>query len=236
MSEQVKKRTLWDWTQLLLLPILLIALASALGIQQYQQAQAIAQQARQQQVTMLRIAAMQQQDSILTTYTGSISDMLLHSKLLHSSPIDDVRVAAQADTLTTLQRLDPAHKGMLLRYLFQTKLINNDFQIINLREADLRGALLHNVDLRDTYLYGADLRGADISGADLSYATLVFTNMAGANMTATDLHGSDMRGADVSGSNLKGANLQDAQNTRDDQLTKAKSLAAATMPDGATHP
>jgi uncharacterized protein YjbI with pentapeptide repeats len=162
--------------------------------------------------------------------------MILHSKLLHSSPIDDARVAAQADTLTTLQQLDPEHKGLLLQYLFQTKLINNDFRIITLREADLRGALLHNVDLRDTYLYGADLRGADLGGANLSYATLVFANISRTNMSAADLHGSDLRGADVSGSSLKSANLQDAQNTSDDQLGKAASLAGTTMPDGAKHP
>ncbi len=236
MHERIKQRSWWDWLQLLLLPVLLVGIALALGVQQYQQTQATAQQVHQQQAAMLHSAAEQQQDSLLRAYINNISDMIVHSKLLHSTPIDDVRVAAQADTLSTLQQLDPQHKGLLLSYLFQTKLINNDFQVINLRDANLRGADLHGLDLRDTYLYGADLRGANISGSNLSYATLVFVNLGGANLTAADLHGTDMRGANVSGSTLKGANLQDAQNTRDDQLAKAKSLAGAIMPDGATHP
>ena len=43
---------------------------------------------------------------------------------------------------------------------------------VNLRDADLRGANLQKVNLRNADLQGADLRGADLRNADLQGANL----------------------------------------------------------------
>lgn len=225
-------RTFWDWLQLLLLPIVLLA---CLVWYTVQQTQVISQLSSQQKETANKISQDQQQAAILANYIGRISDMLLHDKLLHSSPIDDVRVIAQAQTYTALQQLDPERKAVLLRFLMQTKLINNDFRVINLRDADLRGARLHGADLRDTYLLGADLRGADLSGTNLSYASLVFARLTGADLTGSNLQSAEIQGADLTGASLKAANLKDIQGSTDEQLAKAKSLAGTILPDGSKH-
>jgi uncharacterized protein YjbI with pentapeptide repeats len=224
--------SLWDWLQLLLLPVVLVAGLLWLNIQQNQTS---IQLANQQRTQALKIAQDQQQTMLVTNYMNSISDMLLHEKLLHSATIADVRVVAQAETITTLSQLDPQHKGMVIRFLMQTELINNDFRVISLRGADLRGAQLHGTDIRDTYLFGADLRGADLSGSNLSYASLSYASLAGANLSGANLQAAEMDNIDITGANLRGANLKDAQGVSDNQLAKAKSLVGAVMPDGSLH-
>jgi uncharacterized protein YjbI with pentapeptide repeats len=227
-----RTRSLWDWFQLLLVPALLIAGLLWLNLQQDQTSIALG---RQQRENELKIAQEQQQMMLVTNYIDRIADMLLHEKLLHSATIDDVRVVAQAETMTLLPQLDGKRKGMVVLFLMQTKLINNDFRVISLREADLRGAQLHGADIRDTYLLGADLQGADLSGSNLSYASLVFTRLAGANLQGANLQGSELTNGDLTGANLNSANLKDAQGVKDDQLAQAKSLTGAILPDGSTH-
>jgi uncharacterized protein YjbI with pentapeptide repeats len=227
-----RTKSLWDWLQLLLLPVVLVAGLLWLNIQQNQTS---IQLSNQQRAESLKIAQDQQQTTLATNYMNNISDMLLHEKLLHSATIDDVRVVAQAETNTTLSQLDPRRKGVVIRFLMQTNLINNDFRVINLRGADLRGAQLHGTDIRDTYLLGADLQGADLSGSNLSYATLSFTRLVGANLSGANLQGAEMDSIDLTGANLKGADLKDAQGISDDQLAKAKFLSGAVMPDGSLH-
>ncbi len=227
-----RTRSLWDWLQLLLVPVILIAGLLWLNLQQDQTGVALGKQQRENE---LKIAQEQQQMMLVTNYIDRIGDMLLHEKLLHSATIDDVRVVAQAETMTLLPQLDGKRKGMVVLFLMQTKLINNDFRVISLREADLRGAQLHGADIRDTYLLGADLQGADLSGSNLSYASLVFTRLAGANLQGANLQGSELTNGDLTGANLNSANLKDAQGVKDDQLAQAKSLTGAILPDGSTH-
>src|SRR5713226_10148396 len=70
-------RTLWDWLQLLLVPIILIAGIGWLSIQQSQSSLLLS---RQQHDTTLQ-SADAQQTTILSTYESHISDMMLHDGL-----------------------------------------------------------------------------------------------------------------------------------------------------------
>src|SRR5690348_9451424 len=89
-----RTRSLWDWLQLLLVPVILIAGLLWLNVQQNQTSVVLG---KQQQTDALKIAQEQQQMTLLTNYMDRISDMLLHEKLLHSATIDDVRIVAQAE-------------------------------------------------------------------------------------------------------------------------------------------
>ncbi len=225
-------KTLWDWLQLLLVPVVLLV-----GILWFtvQQNQANLQLMQQQRDTAAKVAHGQQQDALVSNYIDSISDMMLHDNLLTAQSISPVRQVAQVRTLTVLRQLDPDHKATLMDFLYDTNLINNDFHIISLRSADITNAHLHNMDLRDTYLSGVNLHGSDLSGANLSFATLVFVDLSGTNLRGADLHGSDMHNVDLIGADLGGANLKDVVGTTPVQLAKAKSLAGTIMPDGSKH-
>jgi uncharacterized protein YjbI with pentapeptide repeats len=161
---------------------------------------------------------------------------MLHDGLRTSQPSSTVALVAEVDTATALRQLAPAGKGNLLRFLYETALINNDTHVIGLSELDAHNANLVNIDLRDTYLFGLDLHGSDMRGVNLSYATLNYVSLANTNLAGADLHGSDMRDTDLTGANLSGANLKDVTELTSAQLAKAKSLTGTTMPDGSLHP
>jgi uncharacterized protein YjbI with pentapeptide repeats len=221
-------RTLWDWLRLLLLPCILIAGIVWINAQ-------INQAFLQQRETALAIADQQRQAAILNSYMDKISDLLLHEDLLHANNLSAARLVAQVSTITALQELHPDKKAALMSFLLQTRLINNDYHIISLVQADLSGADLRNIDLRDTNLSGANLSGANLSGANLSYATLQFVNLSNAT-----LHGANLQAADFDHANLKRANLSrayllDALNLSSDQIASVRTLAGATMPDGSLH-
>jgi len=90
--------------------------------------------------------------------------------------------------------------------------------------ANLRGASLFEVHLRDANLNGANLSVADMNGAELVCAQLVNGNLSGANLDKADLTGADLRHAEIlrgdlygyeatvlTGARLTGADLSDAR-------------------------
>jgi uncharacterized protein YjbI with pentapeptide repeats len=228
-----RTRTLWDWLQLLLMPVILIA---GFGWLSFQQSQLNLQLSRQEHDTTLQIADAQQQATILSNYEASISDMMLHDGLRTSQPNSTVALVAEVDTATALRQLEPAGKGNLLRFLYETALINNDTHVIELSELDAHNANLVNIDIRDTYLFGLDMHGSDMRGSNLSFATLNYTSLANSNLAGANLQGCDMRDTNLTGANLSGANLKDVTELTSAQLAKARSLTGATMPDGSLHP
>ncbi len=90
---------------------------------------------------------------------------------------DTLSVAARAQTLTALGRLqDGERKGSVIQFLYEAGLINNR-PVLSLRGADLQGA-----DLQ-----GADLQGADLREAKLEAAKLEAADLQGAKVTKEQL-------------------------------------------------
>ena len=91
------------------------------------------------------------------------------------------------------------------------KWLNGDGGVrADLRDADLRGAVLRGADLRGAVLRGADLLGAVLQGADLRDADLLGAVLRGAVLRDADLLGADLRGAVLRGAVLRGADLRGA--------------------------
>jgi len=93
---------------------------------------------------------------------------------------------------------------------------------VMLCHAHLEGSDLYKANLREVDLHQAHLEGADLSLADLGSAKVTRACLRGANLSQTSLAGADLFKADLS----------DARNVTDEQLTQAKRLCFATMPDG----
>jgi hypothetical protein len=68
---------------------------------------------------------------------------------------------------------------------------------------------------------------ANLSGCALNGHSLLGIDLSGANLSGADLSRARLRGA-----NLRGAILRGAKGWTEEQLTAAKSLERATMPDG----
>ncbi len=229
-------KTLWDWMQLLIIPLVLAGGAIWFNSSQHE--------------TDMQIAAAQQQEEVLVTYQKDISDLLLTYKLRTSKEGEEVREVARTRTLIALRQLDPDRKGLLIQFLYEAHLIDIKSPIISLSHADISGANLSGIRLSTVRLSHEDrqvitqdvfsLSHADLSEANLSEANLSFSTLNGVNLQDTILIGADLTGAnlflaDLTGADLTGADLTGATVTNE-QLKKAASLQGATIPDGSIHP
>jgi uncharacterized protein YjbI with pentapeptide repeats len=238
------EKDLWDW--LMLIGVLAIPVAVAFGtlVFSLQQAQSSQTASERQHQTDIQIANDQQQEATLQTYLDHMSDLLLNHNLLASKHSgDQVRDVARIWTLTTLRRLEPTRKGVIVKFLYEAGLIGGYDgsgkrleTIVALNDADLSGiklggagqgyANLSYVNLSGADLSGADLSGANLSGADLSGANLSGgATLKGANLRDADLRDADLSGADLSGADLSLADLSDAElslaHLRDSTLIEA---------------
>ena len=156
---------------------------------------------------------------------------------------DDIRSVLRARTLTVLRMLDGERKGLLLRFLYQTKLINSERLVIDLSGADLSYANLSGSDegdnrdrtflsylsLSKAHLYGANLSNANLKEAKLSETILINADLSNANFTDAHLMYANlslatMKGTILKNTNLLGANLTLAKGLTKKQLSEAFSL------------
>ena len=242
------EKTLWDWLQLLIIPLVL-AIGGYLFNLTVSRNEQKSTQLRDQ--TEREIASDNQREAALQTYIDRMSELLLDKKLRESAENDEVRNIARVRTLTILSSLDDVRKRNVLQFLHESGLIQKGKYIIDLngadlREADLGGAAplssvgldlshLEGADLHEAHLRGADLRGADLGRANLEGAQLGLAHLEGAWLRSANLRGADLEGAFLDKAHLRKADLTEAKVTMA-QLDKADSLQGAIMPDGSTHP
>jgi len=145
-------KTLWDWLDLLLVPLVL-AIGGfflnrsenryALKLQERREAEArkIEEQRIQEAHNLEEQRA---QEAGLNAYLDQMTQLLLdnNNKLRASKAGDEVRSVARARTLTVLRVLDGARKATVLQFLYEAKLITayegNDIDI----EVELKPAIV----------------------------------------------------------------------------------------------
>ena len=224
-SQYQPAKTLWDWMQLLIVPVFLSA--SVIFI-----SHRLGRSSREREDDRRR-------EDELQAYFEKM-ELFLKEHLREPNAGAEVRGVAQARTLGVLQRLryDSTRRLSVIKFLYGSGLIKNDAgnAIINLQgadlgEADLRWTNLSNIDLHGTnlsranlsevILYRAKLRGAYLNraildGAILNKAALSYARLNGANLSNAKLRGADMRwaylgeGHDGTVTNLYNADLSGA--------------------------
>jgi len=156
-------KTLWDWLQLLIVPVVLSLITVVFAWQQ---------DIRQDQIENKRAKAERElakeraQDEALQAYLDQMSNLLLEKNLRTSEEDSEVRTLARARTLTVLGRLDPSRKTAVYQFLVDADLVQSIDErdpIISLNGADLGGANVSDANLRNADLNGAYLKGADLS-------------------------------------------------------------------------
>ena len=224
-------KTVWNWLELLIVPLALAVIGLAFSVQQ---------DARQQRVENQRaeaereLAVQRAQDETLQAYLDQMSTLMLEKDLRNSDEDSEVRTLARARTLTVLKRLDASRRAEIMQFLLEADLVRRvggsapviELESAHLRDtslvvANLSGAALKLARLSGAALYGADLSEADLSSADLSKAGLSgYTDLSGANLLYADLRDADLRDADLRGANLNIARLRGAD-LRNADLTDA---------------
>jgi uncharacterized protein YjbI with pentapeptide repeats len=203
-------KTLWEWVQLLIVPVILSLITVVFSWQQ---------EVRQNKLEDRRaksernIEEQRAQDAALQAYLDQMSTLMLDTDqdLRNSGEDSEVQTLARARTATVIQRLDADRNQNVIRFLTEANLTGDGQSSISLlAEADLQGARLEGVDLSTIDLNGAILGGANLSEANLSEANLSGANLSGANLNGANLIGANLSEANLSGANLSGAFLDGA--------------------------
>lgn len=194
-------RDLWDWLQLLLVPLVIAVGGATLTISENRTAQRLQDQRDKAARELEEQRAL---DVRLQEYLTAMTELLLEKNLRKSKPEDEVRSVARARTLTVLGRLDGTRKVAVVKFLHEAKLLG-ETNTIALGGADLRG-----VNLNWDALPGANLAGANLAGANLATANLAGTNLEGANLDRANLEGANLEGASLREAILRDANMQGA--------------------------
>jgi hypothetical protein len=189
-------KTVWDWMQLLIVPVAILLITVAFTWQQNKRQEAIEQQ--------------RAQDLALQGYLDQMGTLMLEDL---SDP--KVRTIMQARTLSVLKRLDTSRKSEVVQFLSEASLISSegdtdpviDINEANLAHTDLTRSNFRNANLENANLVGADLGGADLTGANLYYADLKNANLDTAYLRDAYLRGTDLEGANLFNASLERANL-----------------------------
>lgn len=175
-------KTLWDWFELIVVPISLAVVG--IWFQNLQKKRDLERE----------------YDAILSLYIQEI-DTLVEKGLRESKPKDPIRASARAKTLTTLSRLDGRRKGILIRFIYELGIISNENNpaekgnpIIPLEGADLRGCIFdfgnhvmvknersNRSNLRQTLFFNIDLSNTDLSNSNIRNVTFFRSNFNNVN-------------------------------------------------------
>lgn len=201
------EKSLWDWMELLIIPLVL-----AVGGLLYNHAE--------QRRTRDSISE-QTQEQALRYYFDDMTDLLINKDLRHSDLESEKRIVARAKTLAVLRTLNGERKGLLLRFLYEAKLINSESPIINLADADFSNARLSYTDLsganlQQAFFRGAQLRSACLNNAnlkytDLNFSVLMFAEINNASLYSAELQLSNLMYAKLTNSDLRNARLNESR-------------------------
>jgi uncharacterized protein YjbI with pentapeptide repeats len=208
-------RTVWDWLQMLVVPLMLVAVGFWFTTQQ---------EVRQQQIEDQR-----SQDTALQAYFDGMTNLLIDEQgtQLHKlEPDTEVQRLIQARTDTLFAILDKDREVSVVLFLARSDVIPKGDPLVSLAGIDLSFIDLRGIDLSETSLAGSTLRhailtNANLSRSDLGNANLSEADLGGANLSEADLGGANLidanlGGANLSDANLSGASLSDARLSRAD--------------------
>jgi uncharacterized protein YjbI with pentapeptide repeats len=215
-------KTLWEVADLLIVPA-----AIAGGVAWFN---------HRQQNLQNEIENRRAEQDVLRSYLDLMGTMLTEQGLHKEPENSDARRLARARTLTTLDALGPERQRRVLRFLYETELIQTP-QLHGSPVISLKFAIMEGIDLhRRRLLQGADLTQSNMTDADLAGANLTGTQLRGAKLTGANLTGAKLTGAKLTDADLTRADLGGAEGiTHEDLERQAKSLKGATMPDGTVH-
>ena len=157
-------KTLWDWMEVLGVPVVVVVIGGLLAM--------AAQRAGRSAELQRELATDQAREGTLREYLNHMSDLILNHDLSEASEDSPVRAVAHARTHGALRSLNGTRKGILVRFLQESKLISKDEPVVSLTMADLSASDLSGADLRSSEFSRANLRNADFSSANLRGANL----------------------------------------------------------------
>jgi uncharacterized protein YjbI with pentapeptide repeats len=195
-------RTLWDWMELILIPLVLAVTIFLLN--------------RSSRISEQRIETEHQREEALRVYLDQVAELLLRMDTDNSNNAAIAGVI-RAHTLAVLKRLDGIRKSIILKFLYEAGLISGDNPVLSLERADLTGVIIE----ASSFLHEINLRGANLDKAKLQWSRIY-----GGSLSSTSLRRTDLRSSVLSKSVLEYVLLDDSNlymaNLSETRLGKAQ--------------
>jgi uncharacterized protein YjbI with pentapeptide repeats len=210
-SEGPRAKTLWDWMELLLVPIVLALAGWWLTKTEKETEQNIANQ-RQEKDHALNLE--QTRQASLEKYMSTISELILKNALVGPQNKQDdlsknTKNLVRMWTLVLLRDMNENRKSQMLQFLYESGLINQPESV------DLTRANLDLINLWGAYLIGVQLPRVSLKNANLIEATMSDSNLAGSDLTNAELDNAELRDIDLSSETiLTGATFRKTELTR----------------------
>lgn len=151
-------KTLWDWLELLIIPIGLAAVAYLF---------------RRSELRSSRFMVLERSfDDALNSYLENMQGLLLTVDYISQEAEVTASRIATARTTVLLRTLDPSRKGIVLRFLYEAGLLSGNPSFVCLLKADLMEIDFEYSVLREANLAGVNLESAKLEKTDLSRANL----------------------------------------------------------------
>lgn len=200
-KNQLEVRKLWDWLDLLIVPLSLIFLGWI--YQSYEKSKADKKEKENQQ------------NEILDSYFRTISDLINKSNLLDITKNKESKIIARTRTIIAVENLEGERKGQVLQFLYEANLIDDKkINILgaNFREVQVSGIVLRKTTIKGVHFCDSDFENTFLDGSNFISCNFSNTNFNGSSMENTNLEYSDLSNCkltniDLTKVNFEGANL-----------------------------
>lgn len=217
-----RAKTLWDWMELMIIPVTLALGAYLLDREQTRRAEWIAEEKRQQ--------------DLLDAYFDKITELTLNHGLGKANSDVAVRSIARTRTISVINMLDEGRGARILQFLSESELITGEKPIVILRGVTFRNCVLSGATLvkrnlvgvtfidcqfqdanfRDAILTGCIFLRGDLTGARFDGAKLVQAKLNDCNLSEVIFNNADLEQSNLLGSTaLDILKLKSAEKTHD---------------------
>jgi uncharacterized protein YjbI with pentapeptide repeats len=191
-----RAKTLWDWMNLLIVPLVL-----AIGAWYLNKTEKNVEQ---------KIAQDRLQEERLQKYFDQMTSLLLNNQLRQSNQDSEARSIARSITLATARGLDSERKKILIKFIYESQLIDL-VGVVDLSGIDLSNTNLEHVKLRLSCLPHANFSNSNLAKASFSNSNLQRANFRKTQLYRTSFVGADLYMSDFSNSNATKAALADVK-------------------------
>lgn len=226
------KKTLWDWMDLIIIPITIIIISYL--FKEYEKNKDS------------KIEEEKFQNQSMESFIDIISDLIIKNDLLKSNVKNDIFTLIETRIKFVLEILDGSRKGQLLQFLLNIGLIKPNSKLalnaVNFDNAMLDGIILNNIEIKGVYfryssINNSDLSNSNFNGCDFSNANLsnskvencdfsyAFFNNAclkNMNLTKVNFEGADLTNANLNNSTICQVQLDRIHNKSGIKIKKAK--------------
>lgn len=222
---QLEVKKLWDWLDLLIVPVSLILLGWLY---------------KTYEKTKEEIKEIEnKQNEILDSYFRIISEFISNSNLLDTNKNKESRVIARTRTIVALENLEGERKGQVLQFLYESNLIDNEkinilganfkcLQVsgIVLRKLTIKGVYFCNSNFENTFLDKSRFISCDFTNTNFNKSSMEDTSFEYSNLSKCKLSNIDLTKVNFEGSNLNDADLSNSIINRSqlDKIFKKKNL------------